>query len=111
MTIPVLMEQRGANFRASTQSPIALSADGNTADSAVDTLKSMIKSRLDSGDQLRTIEISDLDAIERLAGDLIASIPNGSTGWKSIARSTMQYLMLNDVAILSGIAKYTKVVI
>ena len=74
MEIPVLVEPQDLGFRACTQSPLPLSADGATEDAAVEALTSLIKGRLAAGGRLRTIQIPDLEAIGKL-GDAIVSNP------------------------------------
>src|SRR3954470_15731550 len=58
MEIPVLIEPTAGGFRATTGRPLALTADGPTADAAVAALQSQLAGRLRSGTQLRTIAVN-----------------------------------------------------
>jgi hypothetical protein len=58
MEIAVLVEPHAAGFRASTGSPIPLSADGPSEDAAVDALRALLADRLRAG-RVRTLTLAD----------------------------------------------------
>ena len=62
MNIPVLVEPHPPGFRATTGGPLDLSAEGPTAEAAVDALRGLVVDRLKSGGQLRTLTFTDVGA-------------------------------------------------
>ena len=73
MELSVFVEPSGTGFRAATGSPLSLSAEGPTADSAVEAVRAQYAERVRSGGQIRTLTITDvgaiLDAAERLGAN------------------------------------------
>lgn len=67
MEVPVLVEPVPAGFRAATGTPVPLSADGPSADAAVAALHTLLADRLRAGGRLRTLTVSDADAITAAA--------------------------------------------
>jgi hypothetical protein len=65
--LPILLEPTARGFRASIQSPLYLSADGETADSALSALSGQLDQRLLNGSQLRGLRVTDLDTLKSLA--------------------------------------------
>jgi hypothetical protein len=55
MEIPVFVEPLAVGFRASTQCPLPLSAEGASADEAVAALQAVLHQRVQSGGQVRTL--------------------------------------------------------
>lgn len=66
MELPVLVLPQPSGFRASTGGPLDLTADGPTADAAVDALRAAVVAKLQSG-TVRTLTLSDVDATSALA--------------------------------------------
>ena len=66
MEISVLLEPIPAGFRASTQSPVALSAEGVTESKAMEALSDAFYQRLQGGCQLRSLHLLDIDAIQAI---------------------------------------------
>ena len=58
MQIPVLVEPHADGFRASTGSPVPLSADGPSEDAAVAALRALLADRLRAGGRLRTLTLT-----------------------------------------------------
>ncbi len=74
MEIAVLVEPFASHFRATTQSPCPLSADGPTEDAAVEALGTLLGDRLRAGGKLRTLTVPDLDGLAA-AGEQIRTNP------------------------------------
>lgn len=74
MEIAVLVEPFGTGFRATTQSPCPLTADGPTEDAAVEALGSLLGDRLRAGGKLRTLSVPDLNGLAA-AGAALAANP------------------------------------
>ncbi|HYV37789.1 MAG TPA: hypothetical protein VE988_19040 [Gemmataceae bacterium] len=70
MQIPVLIEPVSANsFRASSGLPLALTAEGPTAEGALATLKQMVDAKLQNGSRMVTVDIgADANPWSRVAG-------------------------------------------
>jgi hypothetical protein len=66
MEIPVLLEPTASGFRASTQSPVPLSADGSTETAAMDALSDILKHRLQNGAQLRMLRIQNEEPLDEI---------------------------------------------
>jgi hypothetical protein len=66
MELPVLVSPQVNGFRASTGGPFNLSADGLTADAAMDALRTVVVAKLQSG-EIRTLTISDFDVTRATA--------------------------------------------
>ena len=73
MEIAVLVEPFSSGFRASTQSPCSLSADGATEDAAVEALGTLLGDRLRAGGKLRTLTVPDLDGLATAGASLSAN--------------------------------------
>ena len=56
MTIPTLVEPIPGGFRASTGGPLGLTADGPTADAAVDAVQLLVNDRLAHGAAVRPVQ-------------------------------------------------------
>lgn len=75
MELAVSVAPHASGYRASTGSPLDLTADGPTADAAVDALRGLVSARLAESapppGEMRVIHITDVraivDAAERLA--------------------------------------------
>ena len=63
MTISVFVEPSAKGFRASTGSPLDLSAEAKTADEAVATVRKQFAAWLQAGGKLVRLELTDVDAI------------------------------------------------
>lgn len=74
MQIPVLVEPIATGFRASTGSPLDLTAEGASADDALATLKKNLTTRLQSGAKLRSLRVLDVDSM-LAAGRSLAANP------------------------------------
>ncbi len=57
MTIPTLVEPIPGGFRASTGGPLVLTADGPTADAAVDAVQHLVNDRLSGGAVIRPVQV------------------------------------------------------
>ena len=66
MDFAVSVQPVAGGFRASTGGPLDLTADGPTADAAVDAVRELVTTRLRSG-ELRVIHVSDVQAIVEAA--------------------------------------------
>jgi hypothetical protein len=66
MEIPVLLEPTASGFRASTQSPVPLSADGSTEEAAMDALSDVLKHRLQNGAQLRMLRTRTEESLDEI---------------------------------------------
>ena len=64
MEITVYVEPLQSGFRASTTNPLAISADGPSESSAVESLTGIIREKLKSGGRFQTIRMTDADAAE-----------------------------------------------
>jgi hypothetical protein len=89
MEIPVFVEPTAGGFRATTGAPLALSADGPTADAAVAALEGQVAERLKNGTQLRTVSVNGqpdqpADAVRTYAG--IPLRPLGEEGARKLLR-------------------------
>lgn len=74
MDIPVLVEPHPAGFQASTHSPVPMAAEGATEEAAVAALTTLIADRLRAGGNLRTISVTNVDAV-RTAGEKLVNNP------------------------------------
>jgi hypothetical protein len=63
MEIPVFVEPIPTGFRATTGSPLPLTADGPTADAAVAAVQELLAERLRAGGQLRTLSVKTADEL------------------------------------------------
>lgn len=84
MEIAVLVEPSASGFRATTQSPCSLSADGPTEDAAVEALGTLLGDRLRDGGKLRTLTVPDLSGLAA-AGMSLAANPLFDRYLESIA--------------------------
>lgn len=76
MQIPVLIEKvPGDGFRARGGEPLALTADGATADEAISKLRDLIERRLADGTQVVSIELPESNAAWRSMGGMYADDP------------------------------------
>jgi hypothetical protein len=66
MEIPVLLEPTASGFRASTQSPVPLSADGSTEAAAMEALSDVLKNRLRNGAQLRSLRTPNEESLDEI---------------------------------------------
>ncbi len=66
MEIPVLLEPTATGFRASTQSPVPLSADGSTEAAAMNALSDVLKHRLQNGAQLRMLRTQNEESLDEI---------------------------------------------
>lgn len=66
MEIPVLLEPTSNGFRASTQSPVALSAEGGTESAAVAALTVAIRQRLQNGGKIRTLTLQGSETLDEI---------------------------------------------
>ena len=66
MELPVLVLPQPSGFRASTGGPLDLTADGPTADAAVDALRAVVVAKMQTG-TVRTLTVSDADFTGALA--------------------------------------------
>jgi hypothetical protein len=66
MEIPVLLEPTASGFRASTQSPVPLSADGSTEAAAMEALSDILKNRLRNGAQLRSLRTPNEESLDEI---------------------------------------------
>ena len=73
MEIPVLLEPISTGFRASTQSPVPLSAEAGTETEAMAALSDALQQKLRNGAQLRTLRTLDLDRIEEITAQMRAN--------------------------------------
>lgn len=74
MEIPVLIEPTATGFRASTQSPVPLSAEGGTEAAAMAALSDEFECRLKGGGQLLALRVPELEAILEI-GDRMRANP------------------------------------
>jgi hypothetical protein len=65
--VPVLIESLPVGFRASTGTPIPLSADGPSADAAVAALQRQLNDRLRAGGRLYRLTVSDAETVTAAA--------------------------------------------
>ncbi|VTT96705.1 unnamed protein product [Gemmataceae bacterium] len=70
MQLPVLVVPHPPGFRASTGGPFDLVADGPTPDAALDALRTMVVKQIPPGGQLRTLTVTDVEAIKAAAQKL-----------------------------------------
>ena len=63
MEIPVFVEPTPTGFRATAGSPLALTADGTTADAAVAAVHALLADRLRAGGQVRTLSVKTADEL------------------------------------------------
>jgi hypothetical protein len=61
MEIPVFVEPTPTGFRATTGSPLPLTADGPTADAAVAAVQELLADLLRAGGQVRTLTVRAAD--------------------------------------------------
>src|SRR5205823_2847271 len=93
MEIPVFVEPTSGGFRAATGAPLALTADGLTADAAVAALQEQLAGRLRNGAQLRTIAVNGQpeqpgDGVRMVAG--IPLRPLGEEGVKAVLEAAQR---------------------
>lgn len=70
MELTVFVEPHPPGFRAATGRPLDLAADGPTPDDAVAALRALVAARLQAGGQIRTLTLTDTDAIRAAAQKL-----------------------------------------
>jgi hypothetical protein len=63
MTISVFVEPSAKGFRASTGSPLELTAEAKTADEAVAAVRKQFAARVKAGGELRRISLMDFDEL------------------------------------------------
>jgi hypothetical protein len=63
MKIPVLVEPQANGYRASTNSPVALSADGASEQDAIAALRQKFGERLPTGSRILYLSVSTPDEI------------------------------------------------
>jgi hypothetical protein len=73
MDIPVLIERSPKGFRASSQSPIPLSAEAVTETEAMDALTLALRQRLQNGSRIRTITLPSSETVEEICTRMRAS--------------------------------------
>jgi len=62
MELPVYVLPSGSGYRATTGGPLDLTADGSTADAAMDALHQLIVARLRAG-EVRTLTVTAVDPL------------------------------------------------
>lgn len=62
MELPVFVLPSGSGYRATTAGPLDLTADGPTADAAVDALHQLIVARICAG-EVRTLTVTAIDSL------------------------------------------------
>ena len=66
MEIPVLLEPFATGYRASTHSPVPLSAEGGTEEAAMAALSTALQQRLQNGGKIRTLQMPDGETIHEI---------------------------------------------
>lgn len=66
MELPVVVLPQPSGFRASTGGPLDLTADGPTADAAVESLRAAVVAKMQTG-TVRTLTVADADVTTALA--------------------------------------------
>lgn len=70
MKIPVLVEPQANGFRATTSSPVALSAEGNSEQDAVSALRKAFAARLQAGGRIVDMDVSWIDLANQAAKEV-----------------------------------------
>ena len=73
MYLTVFVEPGPGGFRATSTSPLALSADGPTADAAVEAVRAQFAARLAAGGEARTVQVPDVDDLATIAARMRAN--------------------------------------
>ena len=63
MEIPVFLEPTSTGFRASTQSPVTLSAEGGSESAAVAALNLALQNRLRSGGKIQMMAVQEAKTV------------------------------------------------
>jgi hypothetical protein len=66
MEIPVLVESTSTGFRASTQSPLTLSAEGATESAAIAALTVVMSGQLPNGGKIRMITLPEPETLPEI---------------------------------------------
>ena len=72
MEIPVFLEPTSNGFRASTQSPVTLSAEGGSESAAVAALNQALLSRLRSGGKIQMMAVQEAKTVLDICAEMRA---------------------------------------
>lgn len=72
MEIPVLLEPTSNGFRASTQSPVTLSAEGGSESAAVAALNLALQSRLRHGGKIQMMAVQEAKNVLDICAEMRA---------------------------------------
>ncbi len=72
MEIAVLVEPSSTGYRASTQSPVPLIAEGATESAAMIALNAALRKRLQNGGKIRTLTLTDTETTEEICARMRA---------------------------------------
>lgn len=67
MDIPVFVTPHGSGFLARMGSPFDLTAEGPTADAALEAVHELLREKMRSGCRIRSIRVNDVDSIQAAA--------------------------------------------
>jgi len=70
MTISVFVEPTAKGFRATTRSPLELTAEEKTEDAAIAAVRAQFDARLQAGGKLHNLHVSDVEEIIEAARQL-----------------------------------------
>ncbi len=73
MEIAVLVEPSPTGYRASTQSPVPLAAEGATEFAAMNALNVALRKRLQNGGKIRTLTLTDTETTEEICARMRAN--------------------------------------
>lgn len=97
MELPVFVAPLAGGVRATTGAPLHLSADGPTADAALDALRAQVASQLRAGGRFRTLTVTDVDAILASARKL-----GDSPLFEDWVRAVEEYRRQNNTVLKGG---------
>ena len=76
MEIAVLIEPSSTGYRASTQSPVTLTAEVATESAAMTALNVALRKRLQNGGKIRTLILTDTETTEEICARMRADPPH-----------------------------------
>ena len=72
MQIAVLIEPSPTGYRASTQSPVTLAAEGATESAAMTALNAALRGRLQNGVKIRALTLTNTETVEEICSRMRA---------------------------------------
>lgn len=91
MTISVFVEPSAKGFRATTGSPLELTAEAKTEDAAIEEVRAQFASRISAGGKLRQLHVNDIEGILEAARQL-----RESPGFEEMEEAIREYRSIHN---------------